>query len=67
MVNKLLLVRDTFMPEIYLRKPGFTYNACGSFSKNKERIRKFKEAGDSRYIYQNEVDKACFQNDMAST
>ena len=33
--------------------------------KNKERIQKFKETGDSRYIYQNELDKACFQHDMA--
>ena len=52
------------MPEMYLREPGFTYIAFGSFTKNKERIKKFKEAGDSRYIYQNELDKACFQQDM---
>ena len=38
-----------------------TYNACGPFTKNKERIQKFKEAGDSRYIYQKELNKACFQ------
>ena len=48
-----------------LRQPGFTYSACRSFTKNKERIQKFKEAGDSRYIYQNELDKAYFQRDMA--
>ena len=53
------------MPEIHLKKPGFTYSACGPFTKNKERIKKFKETGDSRYIYQNELDKACFQHDMA--
>ena len=35
--------------------------------KNKERIQKFKETGDSQYIYQNELDKACFQHDMAYT
>ena len=52
------------MPEMHLRWPGFTYNACGSFKKNKERIQKFKETQDSRYIYQNELDKACFQHDM---
>ena len=52
------------MPEMHLREPGFTYIAVGSFTKNKERIKKFKEAGDSRYIYQNELDKACFQQDM---
>ena len=53
------------MHEMHLRQPGFTYSACGSFTKNKERIQKFKETGDSRYIYQNELDKACFQHDTA--
>ena len=50
---------------MYLRQPGFSYSTCGSFTKNIERIQKFKGTGDSRYIYQNELDKACFQNDMA--
>ena len=45
-------------------KPGFTYSACGSFTKNKERIQK-KETGDTNYIYKNELDKVCFQHDMA--
>ena len=53
------------MPEMYLKQPGFTYSGCGPFAKNKERIQKFKETGDSRYIYKNELDKACFQHDMA--
>ena len=53
------------MPEIHLRQPGFTYSACGSFTKNKERIQKFKETGDWRYIYQNELGKDCFQCDIA--
>ena len=64
-VNKFLLAGDKFIPEMHLRQPGFTYSACGPFTKNKERIQKFKETGDSRYIYQNELDKACFQHDMA--
>ena len=64
-INKSLLPGDKFMPEIYLTQPGFTYSACGPFTKNKERIKKFKETGDSRYIYQNELDKAWFQHDMA--
>ena len=51
---------DKFMPEIHLRRPGFTYKGCESFSKNKERIQKFKETGDSRYIYQKELDTNCF-------
>ena len=48
------------MPEMHLKQPRFTYSTCGTFNKNKERIPKFKEKGDSRYIYQNELDKACF-------
>ena len=50
---------------MHLRQPGFTYSACQPFTKNKERIQKFKENGDSQYIYQNELNKACFQHDMA--
>ena len=50
---------------MYLRQPGVIYSAYGLFKKNKESIQKFKEAGDFRYIYQNELDKACFQHDMA--
>ena len=64
-VNKFLLAGDKFMPEMHLKQPGFTYSACGPFTKNKERIQKFKETGDTRYIYKNELDKACFQDDMA--
>ena len=64
LVNKFLLARDTFMPEIHLRQLGFTYSAYGSFARNKERIHKFKETGDSIYIYKNELDKVCFQHNM---
>ena len=53
------------MLEMHLKQPGFTYSACGPFNKNTERMQKFKEAGDLRYIYRNELDKACFQHDMA--
>ena len=53
------------MPEIHLRQPWFISNAFRPFTKNKERIQKFKETGDSRYIYQNELEKTCFQHDMA--
>ena len=42
----------------------FFYGACEPFTKKKERIQKFKEAGDLRYIYQNKLDKACPQHDM---
>ena len=63
--NKFLLVRDKFNHEVHLRKPGFTCSACESFTKNKERIKKCTEIVDSQYFYQNELDKACFQHDMA--
>ena len=53
------------MPEMHLRQPGFTYSVCGPFTKNKERIKKFKETGETSYIYKNELHKACFQHDMA--
>ena len=61
-INKL--AGDKYMPEMHLRQPQFTYGACAPFTKNKERIQKFKKTGDSRYIYRNELDKACFQHDM---
>ena len=64
-VNKFLLAGDKFMPEMHLRQPQFVFSACGPFTKNKERIQKFKETGDTSYIYKNELDKACFQHDMA--
>ena len=65
LINKFLLAGDKFMPEMHLKQPGFTYSACEPFTKNKERIQKFKETGDTNYIYKNELDKACFQHDMA--
>ena len=64
-VNKVLLAGDKFMPEMHLKQPGFTYSACGPFTKSKERIQKFKETGDTSEIYKNELGKACFQHDMA--
>ena len=48
------------MSEMHLRQPGLTYSTCGPFTKNKERMQKFKETGDSRYIYQGEIDKLVF-------
>ena len=65
-VNTFLLAGDKSMPEMHLKQPGFSYSACGPFTKNKERIKKFKETGDISYIYKDELNKACFQHDMAS-
>ena len=71
-VNTFLLAGDKFMPEMHVRQPvrgplhaGFTYSVCGLFAENKERIQRFKETGETSYIYKNELDKACFQHDVA--
>ena len=53
------------MPEMHLRQPQFVYSTCGPFTRHKERIKKFKQTGDTRYIYRNELNKACFQHDSA--
>ena len=64
-MNKFLLAGNKFMPEMHLGQTGFTYSACGPSTENKERTKKFKETGDLRDISLNELDKSCFQNDMA--
>ena len=46
------------------RQSGFTYSACRTFTKNRTRIQEFKATGDSRYIYKNELDNACFQHNV---
>ena len=64
-INKFLLAGDKFMPEMHLRQPQFIYSTCRSFNKHKQIIQKFKETGDTKYIYRNELDKACFAHDAA--
>ena len=64
-INQSLLAGDQFMAEMHLRQPGVTYSACGTFRKNKERIKKFMQIGNTDFIYNNEVDKASFHLDMA--
>ena len=59
-VNRFLSTGDRVMLEMHLRQSGFTYSACGPFTKNKKRIQKFKETGDLRYIYRDKLDKTCF-------
>ena len=61
-INKFLLADDKFMPEMHLRQPRFVYSACGPCTRHKERIKEFKRTGDTRYIYRNKLDKACFQH-----
>ena len=63
-INSFLLAGDKFITEMHLRQPGFTYSASRPFAKNKERMKKIEETGDSKYIYQNELNNACFQHDM---
>ena len=62
--NKFLLAGDEFMPEMHLKQHGFTYSACGPFTKNKEGIQKFMQIRNTNYIYKNELDKACFHHGM---
>ena len=59
-INNFLLVGGKFMPEIHLKRPGFTYSACGPFNKNKERIEKLMQTGNTDFIYKNELDKPVF-------
>ena len=62
-MNTFLLAGDKLMSEMHL-KLYFTYKACGPFTKNKERIEKFIQTGNTYFIYKNELDKASFQHDM---
>ena len=64
-INKFLLTDNKLMPEMHLKQPGFIYSACGPFTKNKKKIEKFMQTGNTDFIYRNELDKACFQHDMA--
>ena len=65
-INKPLLVGDKFMPELHLWDPKIKkYSACGPFTKHKQRISQSIEDGRLRHIYKNELDKVCFQHDMA--
>ena len=64
-VNKFLLAGDKFMPEMHLKQPEFSYIACVPFTRNEQRIQKFMQIEDINYTYKNELDKACFQHDMA--
>ena len=59
LINKFLLAGDKFMPEIHLRQPQFTYSAFGPFTRHEERIQKFKETGDTNYVYKNAFSLFC--------
>ena len=57
-VNKFLLVGNKLMPEMHLKQHQFTYSVCSPFTRNKERIQKFMQTGDTNYIFWNDLDKA---------
>ena len=59
-VNTFLLAGDKFMPDLPLKRPEFTYSACGPFTINKERIEEFMQTGNTDFINRNKLDKACF-------
>ena len=63
-LNNVLLAGDKFMPQMHLKQLGFNYNACGPFTKNKERIKKFRETGYTDFTYRNDqlvFNVICFQ------
>ena len=64
-INKFLLTEDKFTTELHLKQPRFTYSVCRSFTKHRERIKKFRETGNLEHLYRNELDKACFAHDAA--
>ena len=60
-VNKFLLAEGRFMPEVHLKQPGFTYSACGPFTKNKERIEKSMQTGNTDFIRKMNLIKLVFK------
>ena len=64
-MKKFLLTGKTFMPKFHLEQPEFTYSACATFTKYRERIQKFIETGDLEHLYRNELDKTFFAHDAA--
>ena len=64
-VNNFLVSANKFILEIHLKKPRFTYSACGPLTANKEKTEKFIQTGNTDFIYKNSPDKACFKYNMA--
>ena len=64
-INKTLLTGDKFMEQLHLKEPGFPYSACGTFSKHRERIQKFRKTENVKNLYRNELNKACFAHDAS--
>ena len=64
-INSFLLTGDRFMPELHLKHAGFTCSACGPFTKHREKIQKFREAGNLKHLYRNKLRKTSFSHDPA--
>ena len=62
---KFLLIEDKFLSELNLKQPGFTYSACGLFTKHSKNMLKFREKGNLKYLYRSKLEKACFAHDVA--
>ena len=56
---------EKFMPEFHLKQPWFTYSAYGPFTKHRERVQKFRNTGNLKYLFRNELDKAYFAHNAA--
>ena len=64
-INKLLLTGEKFIPELHLKQQEFTSSACGLFIKHRQRIQNFRETGNLKHLYRNELEKTCFGQDPA--
>ena len=64
-INKSLVTGSKFIPGLHLKQPGFTYSACGPFTKHRERIQNVRETQNLKHLFRNELDKACFAHDAA--
>ena len=50
------------MPELYLKQPGLTYTAWGSFNKYWERIQKFREIGNLKHLFNKWIKQSLFSS-----
>ena len=66
-INKCLLNGNKVLPELHLKQLGFTYSACGPLTKNRDRIQKFRERGNLKHLYRNELDKACLVHNATNS
>ena len=62
-IHKLLFTGDKFMSELHLKEPRFTYSSCRPFTEHREKVQRFRETDNLKYLYRNKLDKACFAHD----